>query len=147
MGAVLFFFYLTSYTEPKGINAITAATTSSMHKLISGFVVLMKDVQQVFLWCCSLSLLLTVQMDKTASESQCGKVFVLGPSHEVRMTSEGQAPDGYCGISLFTPRKARNFTCDAICVTFKTASVSTCEVKVKFVGHKFRKEGDLQKVS
>ena len=85
-------------------------------------------------------------MDKTASENQCGKVFVLSPSHEVRMTSDGQAPNGYCGVSLFTPRKARNFTCDAICVTFKTASVSTCEVKVKFVGHKFRKEGDLQKV-
>ena len=89
----------------------------------------------------------SVEMHKSATESQCGKVFVLGPSHDVRMTSRGQAPDGYCGIMMFTPKHNNNFTCDAICVTFKTASTSTCEMKLNFIGHMFRKAGDLQRVS
>lgn len=81
-----------------------------------------------------------ISMNK--DQNDCGKVVVLDPSHEVRIKSDGLAPDGYCGVSVFTPTKVEDYTCDALCVTFKMASMSTCEVKVKFVGHKFRKEGD-----
>lgn len=85
-----------------------------------------------------------VNMDKT-NTSECAKVVVLGPSHEVRLLSTGLAPNGYCGVSVFTPREKDGYTCDAICVTYKRAYIHTCEVKVKFIGHKFRKAGDLVK--
>lgn len=85
-------------------------------------------------------------MDKR-NTTECGKVVVLGPSHEVRLMSNGLAPNGYCGVSVFTPREKDGYTCDAICVTYKKASIHTCEVKVKFIGHKFRKAGDLVSVS
>lgn len=81
------------------------------------------------------------------TDNSCGNVYVLSPSHEVRLTSNGLAPKGYCGVSVFTPKEVGDYKCDALCVTYKTASISTCEVKVKFVGHKFRKGGDLVKVN
>ncbi|XP_045165271.2 uncharacterized protein LOC123529122 [Mercenaria mercenaria] len=83
-----------------------------------------------------------VNMDKRSSP-ECGKVVVLDPSHEVRLLSKGLAPNGYCGVSVFTPREKDGYTCDAICFKYKKASISTCEVKVKLIGHKFRKAGDL----
>ncbi|KAL4227098.1 hypothetical protein ACF0H5_015072 [Mactra antiquata] len=78
-----------------------------------------------------------------ATDNDCGDVYVLGPSREVRLQSDGLAPQGYCGVSVFMPSEVLEYQCDAICVTYKTVSISTCEIKVKFVGHMFRKGGDI----
>lgn len=82
-----------------------------------------------------------VKMDK--DDNSCGTVTVLDPAQEVRLKAKGLSPGGYCGVTIFTPKEVGKYACDAICVTFKTASISTCEVKVKFVGHKFRSDGDM----
>ncbi|XP_052781648.1 uncharacterized protein LOC128228741 isoform X2 [Mya arenaria] len=99
--------------------------------------------------CVAMAIVLTaaaeetvVHMDKISGESQCGKVFVLSPGHDVRLKSQGLAPDGYCGVSVFTPREINNYTCDGLCVTFKSASVNVCDIKLKFIGHRFGKGGD-----
>jgi hypothetical protein len=88
----------------------------------------------------------SVSMDKRKTP-ECGKVVELGPSHEVNLQSNGLAPAGYCGVTVFTPREKDGYVCDAICVTYKKASIHSCQAKVKFVGHKFRKGGDLVKVT
>lgn len=85
-------------------------------------------------------------MDKGQKSSPCGKVITLEPGDDIRIKSRGRAPEGYCGISLFTPDQVNNYTCDAICVTFKTASIGVCNAKLKIVGHTFGQSGDLVRV-
>ncbi|KAH3816637.1 uncharacterized protein LOC127831827 [Dreissena polymorpha] len=76
-------------------------------------------------------------MDKTLPNNKCGSVLKLGLGQDIRFKSKGLAPDGYCGLTVFSPDAIDNHTCDALCVTFKTATISVCDVKLKFVGHRF----------
>lgn len=85
-------------------------------------------------------------MDKDATDNACGSIYTMKPGDDIRIKSTGQAPDGYCGITVFTPDEYNNYTCDALCITFKTASISVCDAKIKFVGHSFGKGGDMVKV-
>lgn len=86
-------------------------------------------------------------MDGDDPGNGCGSVVTLKPGDDLRLTSKGMAPDGYCGLTVFTPNTINNYTCDALCITFKTASISVCDAKLKFVGHTFGKGGDHFRVS
>lgn len=92
------------------------------------------------------SIVAAAHLDKNNGDSQCGKVYLLDHDHVVRLQTKGLAPEGYCGVSVFTPSEVNNQTCDAICVTIKSASLDVCDVKLKFSGHKFGAAGDLVKV-
>jgi len=85
-------------------------------------------------------------MDEGSADNGCGTVVALNPGDDIRIKSTGRAPNGYCGITVNTPSTINNYTCDALCVTFKTASISVCNAKLKFSGHQFGKAGDFYKV-
>lgn len=86
-------------------------------------------------------------MDGDDPNNACGTVQTLNPGEDLRITSGGMAPNGHCSLTVFTPSTINNYTCDALCITFKTASISVCDAKLKFVGHMFGKDGDEVRVS
>ncbi|WAR25039.1 hypothetical protein MAR_010743 [Mya arenaria] len=129
------------------LNANTTIFDQCQHPEKPNFIAM--GMKTMLALCVAMAIVLTaaaeetvVHMDKISGESQCGKVFVLSPGHDVRLKSQGLAPDGYCGVSVFTPREINNYTCDGLCVTFKSASVNVCDIKLKFIGHRFGKGGD-----